>query len=153
MRLVTTLLLILGLPTAALAEAPAAAAPTVTEEGAKAPTADTTPLGVLTRVDRDRICMVNNKLFDRPMIPVDYQGRTYYGCCSMCEEMLTQDARHRTALDPVTRKPVDKATALVAATADRRVLYFESERSFEELRTFLEASARTAPSPGARATN
>ena len=43
-----------------------------------------------------------------------------------------KDAAARTGVDPVTGKPVDKATAIIAALEDGSVLYFESEKTFEQ---------------------
>jgi YHS domain-containing protein len=84
----------------------------------------------LKRVETRKVCMVNNQVFDKDQIPVTVEGKTYYGCCEMCKERLTKDAAARTAVDPVTGKPVDKATAVIGALPDGKVLYFESETTF-----------------------
>lgn len=81
----------------------------------------------LQPVEHRFVCMVNDKVFERQMIPVEVDGRTYYGCCPMCEARLSDDPEVRTAVDPVTGNPVDKATAVIAAGPDGTVLYFESE--------------------------
>jgi YHS domain-containing protein len=86
----------------------------------------------LKRVETKKVCMVNNQVFDKDQIPVTVQGKTYYGCCEMCKERLAKDAAARTATDPVTGKPVDKATAVIAAMPDGKVLYFESQETFEK---------------------
>ena len=86
----------------------------------------------LKRVETKKVCMVNNQVFDKDQIPVTVEGKTYYGCCEMCKERLTKDAAARTAVDPVTGKPVDKATAVIAAQPDGTVLYFESEKTLEQ---------------------
>lgn len=86
----------------------------------------------LQRVEAKKVCMVNNQLFGKDQIPVEVQGKTYYGCCEMCKERLAKDAAARTGVDPVTGKPVDKATAVIAALEDGSVLYFESEKTFEQ---------------------
>lgn len=85
----------------------------------------------LTRVEAKKVCMVNDALFQKDQIPVEVEGRTYYGCCNMCKERLAQDAAARTATDPVTGRPVDKAEAVLGAKPDGSVLYFESEETFE----------------------
>lgn len=85
----------------------------------------------LVRVETQKVCMVNNQVFERTQIPIRVEGRTYYGCCDMCKERLAKDPGARTAVDPVTGKKVDKATALIAALPDGSVLYFESEASFK----------------------
>lgn len=86
----------------------------------------------LTRVETKKVCMVNNTVFQKDQIPVKVDNKTYYGCCEMCKERLAKDAAARTATDPVTKKPVDKATAVIAAQADGTVLYFESEKTLEQ---------------------
>ncbi len=85
----------------------------------------------LKRVETKKVCMVNNQVFDRDQIPVRVEGRTYYGCCEMCKATLAMDPGARTAIDPVSGKKVDKATALIAALPDGSVLYFENEASFK----------------------
>jgi YHS domain-containing protein len=86
----------------------------------------------LKRVETKKVCMVNNQVFEKDQIPVAVQGKTYYGCCEMCKERLAKDAAARTATDPVTGKPVDKATAVIAAMPDGKVLYFESQETYEQ---------------------
>lgn len=75
------------------------------------------------------VCMVNNTVFDKPQIPVEVEGKTYFGCCMLCKERLARDAQARTAVDPVTGGTVDKATAVPAVLPDGRVLYFESRET------------------------
>lgn len=86
----------------------------------------------LKRVEAKLVCMVNNQFFGKDQIPIAVQGKTYYGCCEMCKERLAKDAAARTGTDPVTGKPVDKATAVIGAQEDGKVLYFESEETFEQ---------------------
>jgi YHS domain-containing protein len=86
----------------------------------------------LQRVETKKVCMVNNQVFEKDQIPVTVEGKTYYGCCEMCKERLSKDAAIRSAIDPVTGKPVDKATAVIAALPDGKVLYFESEKTLEQ---------------------
>jgi YHS domain-containing protein len=94
-------------------------------------TGQTTPVAAasLKRVETKKVCMINNQVFEKDQIPVEVEGRTYYGCCEMCKERLAKDAAARSAVDPVTGKTVDKATAVIAAQADGSVLYFESEET------------------------
>lgn len=93
---------------------------------------ETTPVTpALKKVETKKVCMINNQLFEKDQIPVQVQGRTYYGCCEMCKERLAQDAAARTAVDPVTGKNVDKATAVIAAKPDGNVLYFESDGTLQ----------------------
>jgi YHS domain-containing protein len=83
----------------------------------------------LQRVETQKVCMINNQVFEKDQIPVEVEGRTYYGCCEMCKERLTKDPASRTAVDPVSGKTVDKSEAVIAALPDGRVLYFESEET------------------------
>lgn len=84
----------------------------------------------LERVESKRVCMVNDTVFPRDQIPVDVDGKTYFGCCEMCKGRLAKDASVRSATDPVTGKSVDKATAIIGAGPDGKVQYFESEETF-----------------------
>jgi YHS domain-containing protein len=86
----------------------------------------------LQKVEAKKVCMVNDAVFGKDQIPVEVQGRTYYGCCEMCKGRLANDETARTAVDPVTGKKVDKAVAVIGAKADGSVLYFESEKTFAE---------------------
>ena len=86
----------------------------------------------LEKVKPQRVCMVNNTLFDKDQIPVAVEGKTYFGCCEMCKGRLTEDASMRQATDPVSGKPVDKAKAVIGAKPDGKVLYFESDKTFAE---------------------
>lgn len=82
--------------------------------------------GPATRVEAKKVCMVNDALFEKDQIPVEVEGKTYYGCCQMCKARLAQDAAVRSAVDPVSGETVDKASAVPAALADGSILYFES---------------------------
>lgn len=90
----------------------------------------------LERVPIEHVCMANDIYFGRDQIPVEVDGKTYYGCCQGCEARLKEDETIRVAVDPVTGEEVDKATAVAAAHPDSgSVLYFESE---ENLQRYLE---------------
>lgn len=80
----------------------------------------------VTPVETDKVCMVNDQYFGTPQIPVEVDGRTYYGCCEGCKATLAGDARARMAVDPVSGKTVDKSLAHIGASADGKVLYFEN---------------------------
>ena len=85
--------------------------------------------GDLEKVEPKRVCMVNDTVFPRDQIPVEVEGKTYFGCCEMCKGRLAKDAAIRVAVDPVSGRDVDKATAVIGAGADGKVFYFESEES------------------------
>ena len=85
------------------------------------------------RVDPKKVCMVNERYMADDQIPVNVGGKTYYGCCAMCKTALAQDASKRAAIDPVSKRKVDKAVAVIGADKKGRVYYFENE---ENLRAF-----------------
>jgi YHS domain-containing protein len=87
---------------------------------------------VLTPVKPEYVCMVNNAAFDKPQIPVEVNGKTYYGCCPMCKERLAKDVSARTAIDPVSGKSVDKADAFIGKAPDGSVYYFENEGNMKQ---------------------
>jgi len=90
------------------------------------------PVGPLTKVETKTVCMVNEHAMGKDQIPVEVDGKTYYGCCEMCKKALTNDASKRAAIDPVSGKEVDKATAVIAAQEDGRVFYFESDETLKK---------------------
>ena len=85
-------------------------------------------------VDNKKVCMVTNMVFPRDQIPVNHEGKTYYGCCENCKKTLSEDSKARSAVDPVTNKSIDKATSVIAARTDGSVIYFESKKTFEKYR-------------------
>ncbi|OGE23582.1 MAG: hypothetical protein A3J42_09435 [Candidatus Dadabacteria bacterium RIFCSPHIGHO2_12_FULL_53_21] len=87
----------------------------------------------LKQVESKYVCMVTNQLYDKEQIPVAVDGKTYYGCCQMCEAKLKEDPSSRMATDPVSGKEVDKSTAVIGASPDGKVYYFENA---EDLKAF-----------------
>jgi YHS domain-containing protein len=85
--------------------------------------------GALTRVEPGLVCMINNQFMDKPQIPVEVEGTTYYGCCEMCKTKLAEDPSSRAAVDPVSGATVDKAHAVIGKTSTGAVFYFENERN------------------------
>ncbi|MGN6105631.1 MAG: hypothetical protein ACTHU0_11040 [Kofleriaceae bacterium] len=92
------------------------------------------PAGMARVADPSQVCMVNDQFMGRPQIPVEVEGRTYYGCCAMCKDKLHQQPAARTASDPVTGEPVDKARAVIVQDATGKVLYFASEDTLRRFR-------------------
>lgn len=86
-------------------------------------------------VPNQKVCMVTNMVFPRDQIPVKQGGKTYYGCCENCKKSLAEDASSRVAVDPVSGKSVDKATAVIAAREDGSVIYFQNKKNFEKFRS------------------
>ena len=69
----------------------------------------------LKPVEAKYVCMMNNKAFDKPQMAVEVEGKTYYGCCPMCKDILQKDASKRSAKDPVSGNAVDKCGGFHAA--------------------------------------
>jgi YHS domain-containing protein len=82
------------------------------------------------------VCMMNNKYFGTEQIPVEVDGKTYYGCCEGCKTTLKMDPQARMSLDPLSGKEVDKATAFIAPVSKNNpnVFYFESKENYEKYR-------------------
>ncbi|MBL1147562.1 MAG: hypothetical protein HND56_01880 [Pseudomonadota bacterium] len=89
------------------------------------------PFPSLHKVEAKYVCMVNNRVFPIVQIPVEVEGKTYYGCCAMCEARLQKDASLRKGVDPVSGAEVDKADAVIGAKRDGSVYYFENEENYE----------------------
>lgn len=83
-------------------------------------------------VESKYICMVNDSVFDKEQIAVQVDDKTYYGCCSMCEERLKKDEKIRKAIDPVSGNSVDKAEAVIAVDPSHKVYYFESKQTMQK---------------------
>lgn len=83
-------------------------------------------------VSTEKVCMVTNMVFPNKQIPVAHEGKTYYGCCENCKKTLAEDATARVAIDPITGKSIDKASAVIAAREDGSVVYFENKKSFDK---------------------
>lgn len=83
----------------------------------------------LTVVETDKVCMVNDRFFNSPQIPVLVDGKTYYGCCAACKKTLNTDKSIRFSKDPVTGELVDKALAVIGSKKDGSVYYFKSKNN------------------------
>ena len=86
----------------------------------------------LKPVEAQYVCMMNNKVFDKPQIAIEIEGKTYYGCCPMCADRLKNDVSLRTATDPVSGKQVDKASAVIGADTQGMTYYFESKENLDK---------------------
>ena len=87
--------------------------------------------GPVTPVSKRMICMITNKAYSKPQLPVTVKGRTYYGCCDMCRHTLKTDASSRYAIDPISGKKVDKSKAVVGKDAKGSVVYFQNQADFD----------------------
>ena len=89
-------------------------------------------LKYLKHTENQYICMVNNKRFDKAQIPVAIDGKTYYGCCSMCKGKLEGSKELREAKDPVSGNVVDKSSAVIGTGPDDTAYYFENEENMKK---------------------
>lgn len=83
-------------------------------------------------VPHDEVCMVNNAFMGKKQIEVTHNGKKYYGCCEMCEKRIPEEEAVRIAVDPVSKKQVDKAEAVIAITGDDgEVSYFQNDANYK----------------------
>jgi outer membrane murein-binding lipoprotein Lpp len=87
----------------------------------------------VAKIESSKVCYVNNKFMGIDQIPVEFENKTYYGCCEGCVIKLKTMRETRYALDPSTGKEVDKALAFIvlSPTGNNDVLYFESEQTYK----------------------
>lgn len=93
-------------------------------------------------VESKNVCMINDRSMANEQIPVEVDGKTYFGCCPMCKERLVKDEASRFAVDPVSGKKVDKAKAVIGALPGAKVLYFESKENLERYNAGARAESR-----------
>ena len=85
------------------------------------------------KIDKNLVCMMNDKYMDgKEQIPIEVEGKTYYGCCQGCVTALNYKRSTRYSIDPLSGKEVDKADAYIVMKTDgsKRVLYFESIENY-----------------------
>jgi len=78
------------------------------------------------KVDPGIVCMVTDKVMGKPQIPVEVNGKTYYGCCKNCVGKLQSNPSIRSAKDPVSGAVVDKSRAFIMEGPGGDAIYFES---------------------------
>lgn len=83
------------------------------------------------------VCYVNNRYMGIEQIPVEVDGKIYYGCCEGCVDKLKKVRETRYALDPYTGIEVDKAIAYIVLNPNGsgEVLYFQSEENYLKFRS------------------
>lgn len=86
----------------------------------------------LKRVNLEEVNMVTNRFIGSKQAIVTIDGKTYFSTGEGYASTLRQNAAARVAVDPLTSKKIDKATAVAYADASGRVFYFESEGSFRD---------------------
>lgn len=86
----------------------------------------------IAKVESSKVCYVNNKFMGIDQIPVEFENKTYYGCCEGCVIKLKTMRETRVATDPYSGKEVDKSLAFIvlSPTGNNNVLYFESKQTY-----------------------
>lgn len=78
---------------------------------------------------KEYVCMMQDMVLGKAGIPIQFEGKTYYGCCEMCKEKIKKEPQKYTkSVDPVSGKAVDKASAFIYGL-EGSAYYFESESS------------------------
>jgi YHS domain-containing protein len=76
---------------------------------------------------REYVCMMQDMVLGKPGIPIQFEGKTYYGCCEMCKERIKNEPQKYTkAVDPVSGKSVDKASSFIYGL-EGSAYYFASD--------------------------
>ena len=88
----------------------------------------------LIQIEAKYVCMINDDSYVKEQILVEVDGKDYYGCCMGCKAKLENDPNSRFAIDPVSGKRVDKATAVIGTAPNRDVYYFESLENLESFK-------------------
>ncbi len=85
-------------------------------------------------VPASRVCMTQDDVYPRDLIPVEVNGETYYGCCPGCAAAIQANPdRFVWAVDPVSGRKVNKARALIYSYRGK-AYYFESRETLETFR-------------------
>jgi len=87
------------------------------------------------RLEAKKVCFVNNQFMGADQIPVEVDGKIYYGCCEGCIDKLKKNLNEvRFAVDPLTGEKVDKALAYIVRKKHGgiAVLYFATEKNYKE---------------------
>jgi len=88
----------------------------------------------VAKIESKKVCYVNNKYMGIDQIPVEFENKTYYGCCEGCVVKLKTMRETRYAKDPFIGNEVDKAMAFIvlSPTGNNDVLYFESLQTYKD---------------------
>lgn len=91
-------------------------------------------VGENEQVPNELVCMVNDAFMGIEQIPVEADGKTYYGCCQMCVTKIKENQDNvRYGIDPLTQEKVDKSEAFITLKSGKgkAVLYFASEKNMK----------------------
>lgn len=91
-------------------------------------------VGENEQVPNELVCMVNDAFMGIEQIPVEADGKIYYGCCQMCVTKIKENQDNvRYGIDPYTQEKVDKSEAFITLKPGKgkAVLYFDSEENMK----------------------
>lgn len=83
-------------------------------------------------IPHNKVCMVDDVYQgDFKTLPIALVDKTYYGCSAKATKDLAKDEKLRIAEDPINKRKVDKAIAIIAIHPDKdgKVIYFESKET------------------------
>lgn len=92
------------------------------------------------KVEQNRVCMPQNLVFDRDMIPVQLNDRTYYGCCEGCIVQITQNEALRMGQDGLTGENIDKSQAVVLDIHGKAMYFASAENAKKYLASRLKGN-------------
>ncbi len=104
-------------------------------ESGRASPADSTDVAVPDGiVPASRVCMTQDDVYPRDLIPVEVDGETYYGCCPGCAAAIQANPdRFIWAVDPVSGRRIKKSRAVIYSYRGK-AYYFESQKTLETFR-------------------
>jgi len=84
-----------------------------------------------TELDHKLVCMVKDVYTGTNLIPVMILDKTYYAGTPKCVKDLHMDQNMRLAIDPFSKRTVDKSLSFITINPNKSgtVLYFESEEN------------------------
>ena len=85
----------------------------------------------LNKVKATEVNMVTNRFEAGPQVAIRINGKTYFANGEGYALNIQENPSVRFAKDPITNKIIDKADAVSYADASGRILYFESDMTFD----------------------
>ncbi|MBX2956315.1 MAG: hypothetical protein KF846_09170 [Cyclobacteriaceae bacterium] len=83
-------------------------------------------------IEPNKVCMSTDAFMDGNIqMVVPNLGGTYYACSHQCIAALQSNEGERYAIDPISKKRINKATAFICLHPDKsgKVCYFESKEN------------------------
>ncbi|GIX41484.1 MAG: hypothetical protein KatS3mg129_1217 [Leptospiraceae bacterium] len=83
-------------------------------------------------VEAKYVCMTQDKVFDKELLPVSINGKTYYGCCGGCVLAMKENpSKYIYAIDPITKERINKADSIIL-NANGYAIYFKNKDSLNK---------------------